>query len=79
MSRDGVQRTARPTFTVLQSTLSSQPRPYESREIRQQIAGCVNEHHCKEIFCPGPDYAERDATYCENNDRIRNRIECARV
>lgn len=39
----------------------------------------MNEHYCKEILCSGPDYAEGDATHCEDNDRVGNRVERTRI
>src|ERR1051325_1540667 len=57
----------------------SQPRPDEQAEIRQEVAGSVNEHYCKKVLCPGPDYAKRDAAYCEDNNRVSHRIERARI
>jgi hypothetical protein len=56
-----------------------QPRPSESGEIWQEIAGGVNEDHREQIFRSGPDDTESHSADCQNNDRIGDRVERAGI
>ena len=59
--------------------LALQPRPRKSGEIWQEIAGGVNEDRGEQIFRSGPDNTESHSADCENNDRIGDRVERARI
>jgi hypothetical protein len=55
------------------------PRLDEGPKIWKEIASGVDEHDRKEIFCSGPDDTESDSTYCQDNDGLGKRVECARI
>jgi hypothetical protein len=55
------------------------PRLGEAGEIWQEIAGSVNEHHREQIFRSGPDHTESHSAYCQDNDRIGDRVERAGI
>jgi hypothetical protein len=58
---------------------SLKPRLHEVAKIRQKIAGGMDEYDCEEIFRPGPDDTESDSAYCQDNNRVSNRVERARI
>src|SRR6266511_521804 len=55
------------------------PRLGEAGKIWKKIAGSVNEHDREEIFRSCPDDTESDSAYCQDNDGVGNRVECARI
>ncbi len=57
----------------------SEPRSDERAKIWQQVTGSMNQHECEEIFRSRPDYPEGDATYCQDNNGVGDRIDRARV
>jgi hypothetical protein len=81
--RDHVIVYARPRFAGPPSqyltALTLEPCLREAGEIWKKIAGSVDEHHREQIFRSGPDDTESHSAYCQDNDRIGHRVECARI
>jgi hypothetical protein len=61
------------------TVVALQPRPNESGEIWQEIAGSVDKNDGKEIFRSGLNDTESHSADCQNNDRIGDRVERAGI
>ena len=55
------------------------PRLGKAGKIWKKIAGSVDKHDGEEIFCPGPDDTKSESTYCQDDDRVGNSVDRARV
>jgi hypothetical protein len=63
-----------PVGIVVDCRPQSKPRSNETAEIRQQIAGSMDEHKRQQIFGSCPDYAKRDSAHRQDDDRIGNAL-----
>jgi hypothetical protein len=43
-------------------------------KFEKKIAGSVDEYKCEEIFRSGPDDTKSNSAYCQDNDRVGNRV-----
>ena len=68
-----------PSISARAESGSRLPGLKEIGEVRQEIAGSVHERERKEIFRSGPDYTESNSAYRQDNDRVGNRVERARI
>jgi molybdopterin-binding protein len=66
-------------FEAVGAVRCLKPRLGKAAKIWKKIAGSVDKHDGEEIFCPRPDDTKSESTYCQDDDRVGNSIERARI